>query len=85
MWQQLPPEQQRLMWENMHRWGYGPGMMGRYGRGYGMGPGMKGVWAGLGLSEAQTAQLIEPSETCGLDGSILAGHSRIRRGDFRRM
>ena len=28
MWQQLTPEQQQLMWENMQRGSYGPGMMG---------------------------------------------------------
>ena len=44
MWQQLTPEQQKQMWENMQRGGYGPGMMGGYGYGpgYGMGPGMMG-------------------------------------------
>lgn len=42
MWQQMTPEQQRQMLENMHSWGYGPGMMGGYGPGYGMGSGMMG-------------------------------------------
>lgn len=38
MWQQLTPEQQRQMLENMHRWVHGPG----YGMGMGMGRGMMG-------------------------------------------
>ena len=42
--QQLTPEQQKQMWENMQRGGYGPGMMGGYGPGMmgGYGPGMMG-------------------------------------------
>jgi Spy/CpxP family protein refolding chaperone len=40
MWQQPTPEQQQQMRENMQRGGYGPGMTGCYGPGYGMGPGM---------------------------------------------
>lgn len=58
MWQQLTPDQQKQMWENMQRGGYGPGygMMGGYGPGYGMGPGMMGGWSGLNLSESQLAQ-----------------------------
>ena len=58
MWQQMTPEQQQQMWENMQRGGYGPGMMGGgYGPGYGMGPGMMGGWSGLSLTDAQTAQM----------------------------
>lgn len=67
MWQQLTPEQQKQMWENMQRGGYGPGMMGGYGPGYGMmggygpsygmGPTMMGGWAGLNLTDAQKAQM----------------------------
>ncbi len=56
MWQQLTPEQQKQMWENMQRGGYGPGygmgpgMMGGYGPGYGMGPGMMGGYGpGYGM------------------------------------
>jgi len=54
--QQLTPEQQKQMWENMQRGGYGPGygmgpgMMGGYGPGYGMGPGMMGGYGpGYGM------------------------------------
>ena len=54
--QQLTPEQQKQMWENMQRGGYGPGMMGGYGPGFGMGPGMMGGY-GFNLSESQIAQL----------------------------
>lgn len=46
MGQQLTPEQQQQMWENMQRGGYGPGMMGGYG--YGMGPGAYGPASGYG-------------------------------------
>lgn len=68
MWQ-LTPEQRQQMWENMQRWGMGPGMMGGYGPGYGMGPGMTGgpgfgmgpgIFASLGalnLSESQLEQV----------------------------
>ncbi len=56
MGQQLTPEQQKQMWENMQRggygpgWGMGPGMMGGYGPGYGMGPGMMGGYGpGYGM------------------------------------
>ncbi|KAB2309767.1 periplasmic heavy metal sensor [Betaproteobacteria bacterium SCN2] len=53
MWQQPSPEQQRQMWENMQRGGYGPGMMGGgSGYGMGMGPGMMGGYGpgyGMGM------------------------------------
>lgn len=48
MWQQLTPEQQMQMWEAMHRWGYGPGMM--------MGPGMMGPGPGALMTPEQYQQ-----------------------------
>lgn len=50
MWQQMTPEQRQQMFEYMHRWGYGPGMM--------MGPGMMGP----GMMEPGPGALMTPEQ-----------------------
>jgi hypothetical protein len=48
MWQQMTPEQRQQMFEYMHRWGYGPGMM--------MGPGMMEPGPGALMTPEQYQQ-----------------------------
>jgi hypothetical protein len=48
MWLQMTPEQRLQMFEYMHQWGYGPGMM--------MGPGMMGPGPGALMTPEQYQQ-----------------------------